>query len=120
MMCFRWLGFRLEILGGFVVGIAAIFAVLERSNISGSLVGLSISYALQVILKHIAYIANVKILCHIKQKAQFAYMGDVEKWFYINLLKGTATLVISTRGDQKVCGKVLLNRIAFIDCNENS
>ena len=26
----------------------------------------------------------------------------------------------NTRGDQKVRGKVLLNRIAFIDCNENS
>ena len=25
-----------------------------------------------------------------------------------------------TRGDQKVRRKVLLNRIAFIDCNENS
>ena len=25
-----------------------------------------------------------------------------------------------TRGDQKVRGKVLLNRIAFIDCNENA
>ena len=25
-----------------------------------------------------------------------------------------------TRGDQKVRGKVLLNRIGFIDCNENS
>ena len=24
------------------------------------------------------------------------------------------------RHDQKACGKVLLNRIAFIDCNENS
>ena len=24
------------------------------------------------------------------------------------------------RGDQKVRGKVLLNRITFIDCNENS
>ena len=28
--------------------------------------------------------------------------------------------VLHTRGDQKVRGKVLLNRIAFIDCNENS
>ena len=26
----------------------------------------------------------------------------------------------NTRGDQKVGGKVLLHRIAFIDCNENS
>ena len=29
-------------------------------------------------------------------------------------------LLFHTRGDQKVCGKVLLNRIAFIDFNENS
>ena len=28
--------------------------------------------------------------------------------------------LIYTRGDQKVRGKVLLNRIALIDCNENS
>ena len=27
---------------------------------------------------------------------------------------------VFTRGDQKVRGKVLLNRIAFIDCNGNS
>ena len=26
---------------------------------------------------------------------------------------------VSTRGDQKVRGKVLLHRIALIDCNEN-
>ena len=26
----------------------------------------------------------------------------------------------TTRGDQKVLGKVLFNFIAFIDCNENS
>ena len=31
-----------------------------------------------------------------------------------------ATTPIYTRGDQKVRGKVLLNRIAFIDCDENS
>ena len=28
--------------------------------------------------------------------------------------------ILDTRGDQKVRGKVLLNRIAYIDCNENS
>ena len=34
---------------------------------------------------------------------------------------GNACIAITcTRGDQKVCGKVLLNRIAFNDCNENS
>ena len=29
-------------------------------------------------------------------------------------------LLIYTRGDQKVRGRVLLNRAAFIDCHENS
>ena len=29
-------------------------------------------------------------------------------------------IILFTRGDQKVRGKVLLNRTAFIDCNENS
>ena len=40
-----------------------------------------------------------------------------------SLVVKRVTLCVSTtytRGDQKVCGKVLLNRIAFIDCNENS
>ena len=36
--------------------------------------------------------------------------------FYMNVFKK----LINTRGDQKVRGKVLLNRIAFIDCNENA
>lgn len=44
----RWLGFRLELLGNFVVLSAAIFAVLARGSIQGGIVGLSISYALQV------------------------------------------------------------------------
>ena len=30
------------------------------------------------------------------------------------------SIYLSTRGDQKVRGKVLINRIGFIDCNENS
>lgn len=44
----RWLGFRLELLGNFVVLAAAIFAVLARGSIQGGIVGLSISYALQI------------------------------------------------------------------------
>lgn len=44
----RWLGFRLELLGAFIVMAAALFAVLGRGVITGGLVGLSISYALQV------------------------------------------------------------------------
>jgi ABC-type multidrug transport system fused ATPase/permease subunit len=47
--CFwRWLGFRLELLGNFVILAAIIFAVLARDTIKGGIVGLSISYALQV------------------------------------------------------------------------
>ena len=38
----------------------------------------------------------------------------------LNISLKSITLLTSTRGDQKVRGKVLLNRITFIDCNENS
>ena len=49
--CFfaRWLGFRLEVIGALLVLAAAIFAVVGReTGLNPGLVGLSISYALQV------------------------------------------------------------------------
>ncbi|XP_052284442.1 multidrug resistance-associated protein 1-like isoform X2 [Dreissena polymorpha] len=44
----RWLGIRLDIMGGVVVLAASLFSVLERGNISSAIVGLSVSYALQI------------------------------------------------------------------------
>ena len=40
--------------------------------------------------------------------------------FYEDLTKIIFELSSNTRGDPEICGKVRLNRIAFIDCNENS
>lgn len=44
----RWLAVRLEIVGSFVVLFAALFAVLARESMEAAIVGLSISYALQI------------------------------------------------------------------------
>ncbi|XP_062864627.1 canalicular multispecific organic anion transporter 1 [Trichomycterus rosablanca] len=44
----RWLAIRLEFLGNLVVFFSALFAVLSRDSIDSGLVGLSISYALNV------------------------------------------------------------------------
>lgn len=44
----RWLSVRLEFIGGLVIFFAALFAVLGRETISGEIVGLSITYALQI------------------------------------------------------------------------
>ncbi|XP_048239875.1 multidrug resistance-associated protein 1-like [Haliotis rufescens] len=44
----RWLGIRLEFLGNFIILAASVFAVLARDSITGGLVGLSISYALEI------------------------------------------------------------------------
>lgn len=44
----RWLGIRLEIIGSFIVLFASLFAVLGRTSIESAIVGLSISYSLQI------------------------------------------------------------------------
>ncbi|XP_030063833.1 ATP-binding cassette sub-family C member 3 isoform X2 [Microcaecilia unicolor] len=44
----RWLGVRVEFVGSCVVLFAALFAVIGKNNLSPGLVGLSVSYALQV------------------------------------------------------------------------
>ncbi|XP_031208632.1 canalicular multispecific organic anion transporter 2 [Mastomys coucha] len=44
----RWLGIHVEFVGNCVVLFAALFAVIGRNNLNPGLVGLSVSYALQV------------------------------------------------------------------------
>lgn len=44
---------RLEFVGSFIVTFAALFAVIARESLSPGIMGLSISYALQVNYTHV-------------------------------------------------------------------
>ena len=44
----RWLSFRLEMLGNLIILFAALFAILGRDSLDPGIVGLSLSYALQI------------------------------------------------------------------------
>ncbi|EDO36474.1 predicted protein [Nematostella vectensis] len=44
----RWLGLRLEFVGNLIIFFAALFAVVGRDSIESALVGMSITYALQI------------------------------------------------------------------------
>lgn len=48
----RWLAIRLEFLGNLVVFFAALFAVISRESLDSGIVGMSISYALNVSDSH--------------------------------------------------------------------
>lgn len=50
----RWLAIRLEFVGNVIVSFAALCAVIARQNLSPGIMGLSISYALQVKKKNMS------------------------------------------------------------------
>jgi len=52
----RWLAVRLEMVGNLIIFFASLFAVLGRETMSPGLVGLSVSYALQVQPGHLSTI----------------------------------------------------------------
>lgn len=63
MIANRWLAIRLEMVGNIIIFFAALFAVLSRSSgQSASLVGLSISYSLQVSSPY-NYISFLEVIC---------------------------------------------------------
>ena len=70
----RWLAVRLEMVGNFIIFFASLFAVLGRDTMSPGLVGLSVSYALQVQLEHLPTIL---------QDSLAAAKGSCERKYFV-------------------------------------
>lgn len=74
--CSRWLAVRLEFLGNLIILFAALFAVIGKGSIESSLVGMSITYALQVSLTIVnIYYDIIKLLISTsnRMEATFSY-----------------------------------------------
>uniref|UniRef100_A0A8C6MEE9 ABC-type glutathione-S-conjugate transporter n=1 Tax=Nothobranchius furzeri TaxID=105023 RepID=A0A8C6MEE9_NOTFU len=94
----RWLAIRLESLGNLVVFFAALFAVISRETIDSGLVGLSISYALNVtqtlnwlvrmtseLETNIVAVERVSEYCEIENEVCFT-LGHFDWWYLTNCL----------------------------------
>ncbi|CAG5132940.1 unnamed protein product, partial [Candidula unifasciata] len=83
----RWLRVRLEALGNLIVLFAGLFAVIS-DNISGSLVGLSVSYALQVTNALTMVVQNITLLetnsVSIERIVEYTVLPHEPAWTDIN------------------------------------
>ncbi|KAM4717797.1 multidrug resistance-associated protein 1 [Anableps anableps] len=82
----RWLAIRLEFVGNCIVTFAALFAVIARENLSPGIMGLSISYALQLtasltwlvrmssdVETNIVAVEKVKEYCSTRKEAEWEH-----------------------------------------------
>ena len=63
----RWIGVWSEFIGDLVILFSAFFAVLGKDALSPGLVGLSLSFALQVVIMHCHVLSHIVDYNHVKR-----------------------------------------------------
>ena len=93
LFCYRWLAIRLEFLGNLVIFFSALFAVISREYMYSGLVGLSISYALNV--------SSFIIHQNWQMAKRQASLKTVPKYLMV-FFKSAANASLETRQDTKM------------------
>jgi len=87
------LGFYLEQLGAFIILSAAIFAVLARGSITGGTVGLSITYALQVIFPYLdSHVLSDVLTINRNLKISLQLTGSIRKITFHSLYSNSVLI----------------------------
>ncbi|XP_014278688.1 multidrug resistance-associated protein 1 [Halyomorpha halys] len=88
----RWLGLRLQLIGGVIVSLATLFAIIGKDYLSPGIVGLSVTYTMQVtIMLHMLVVMVAEVESNIVAVERIEEYSNISQEAPWNLTTSTVT-----------------------------